>query len=143
MGIVRAVLNGTENVPGIPLGKMSLSYPDGSTEVVEHTLSRGVFIMLTQLQALIAVEKDNGPHAEDIALGPIAEAMQESLSDVISSAESVYEDTRARIVFLERLITEIVRENIPSEAERVGAFYKIGLSRGDFVLLRILPLQCF
>ncbi len=88
-----------------------------------------ILMILMRLQTMIVQECEKGsrPEGADEFFGLEPEADESGAATSIASANALklYDDTTARVLMLERIITEVIRQAIPTECERFGARYCI------------------
>ncbi len=108
-------------------------------ELLEKHLCPSVALQIARLQTLIVQEREKG-HSFNQTVA-MAEVTGTTLLSSMGRSLALQEDSACRIKMLERLIVEIVRENVPAENEHFGALYSLGI---DMLVCRVpVPRQRF
>lgn len=124
---LRAILSDQSEIPKLPEDKL-VAFSEGQsipTKLPLHILHR-----LVRLQTLIVQEQQRGemPDTDVLeGLGLASEQSEGSKLNSMAKSLSVQEDATKRILMLEQLIVEIVREAVPSECERFDVRYCVNL----------------
>ncbi len=119
---VLAVLTGQDEISELPSDKL-IALTNG--EPIERRLSQEDLHKIIRLQTLIVHEQERGAMFEQ---GGLPEEDGQDTQNVMAQYLAVQEDATARVIMLERLIVELVREAVPAECERFDVRYSVNLS---------------
>lgn len=114
-----------DTLPNDKLNVFDIGKPIGGRRLPMNVLQR-----LARLQTLIVRAQSMGEMpATDVMEGlqDPGERTQLSQLDAMAAALGIQEDSTRRIMMLERLIVEIVREAVPTECERLDVRYCVNM----------------
>lgn len=121
LATLTAVLSGQDEIENLPNDRL-IGF-DYLGDPVEQTVPMSVFLKLARLQTLSfqAHEKSEMPSYEVVK--NVVEVTGGNAAQTITDSLGVQEDDTRRIMMIERLIVEVVREAIPAECERNDVEY--------------------
>ena len=116
-----SVLLDVSEVPELPMDRL-IALPDEGVPV-EHTFSTQVFLRIARLQTLLVREAQKGEMPELDEIKQVEKGGTKDTAEVMADFLAVQEDAGRRAGMLQQLITEVVRETVPTECERFDVEY--------------------
>ena len=120
---VMAVLSNQMEIPELPMDKLVGFSWEGTP--VEQPLDKYLMLKVVRLQNLCLMAESHGEQPSYEETKQIAEAAGVSFMEAAAKSLSTGEDMTQRCIMLERLIVELVRENIPTECHHFYVQYYI------------------
>lgn len=130
-----AVLSNQAEIAELPNDKLNAFPCEGPT--VEGELPREVLHKLARLQTLMMLSHENAQMPDYETTRQIADETGVDFMTAGANALATAEDSTHRVIMLERLIVEVVREAFPKECSQFDVRY---LARPDQKIVR-LPAQ--
>ena len=124
--ILQLILTDAKEIKG--LADDELIAHDYPATMVRWRLSPDTFYRLARLQTLKAREFERGAMPDISGIKQVVVETGKDTAEVMSRSIAVSEDSLRRVMLLEQLIVEIVREAIPAESENLGVEYFVGPS---------------
>jgi len=130
-----AVLSNQAEIAELPNDKLNAFTCEGPT--IEGELPKDVFHKIARLQTLIMLSHENARMPDYKTTQQIADETGVDFITAGANALATSEDATHRVIMLERLIVEVVREAFPKECSYFDVRY---LARLDQKIVR-LPVQ--
>lgn len=130
-----AVLGDQPEIENLPNNQLIASDYEG--ERLDKESTRPIFHKIARLQTLCFRAYEDAQMSELDTIKEITATTGGSTAEIMDNALRIQEDATRRIMMLERLIVELVREAIPAEIERLNVEY---VAHIDAVLMR-RPIQ--
>ncbi len=127
-----AVLNEQVEIACLPDDRLNAFPCEGP--IVEGQISGKILLKIVRLQTLIMKSREDTRMPDDETIKQIVEESSSDPMIVCAKALAVSEDSTYRVMMLERLITEIVREHFPKEC---GQFRYNYFVRPDRKIVRV------
>ncbi len=105
--------------------------------IVQEQIPGKILLKIARLQTLIVKSREDTRIPSYEIINQIAQATEVDFLTANANALAISEDSTYRVMMLERLITEIVRENFPKESGQFGCNY---FAHPESVLVRV-PVQ--
>ncbi|MES3031141.1 MAG: hypothetical protein V4697_01870 [Patescibacteria group bacterium] len=125
-GKIVAILSNHPDIPGLPTTELN---PVNHGEPIEKQPSHEIVLQLARLQTLIFREHERGDISPVEKVGAMSSGNEESsygaTLNSMAQALSTQEDATRIVMMLEQLMVQIVRENIPTEHERLDVRYHV------------------
>lgn len=134
-----ATLSGADYVPGLPNDALIVFNRDG--QLVLGSVSEQSMLKIARLQTLSHQAYTRGALPDEKESAAVAEVTGSMTMFVMADTLQLAEDMTHRCMMLERLIVEIVREEIIAEQKRFDVLYYIG--GGNQLMCRPLPERRF
>jgi hypothetical protein len=126
-----AVLGDQPEIENLPDNQLIASDHEG--ERLDKVATRPIFRKIARLQTLCFRAHEDARMPELDATKEIAATTGGSTAEIMANALGIQEDSTRRIMMLERLIVELVREAVPAEIERLDVEY---VAHVDAVIMR-------
>lgn len=118
-----AVLSDEEDIPALPHDRLITSYRMG--DPVKAEVTRRILLKLTRLQTLCFQVYETGEMPELDAMKQMASETGSGIADVRANSLGTQDDMACRIMMLERLMVEVVREAVPAECDKFEVQYYV------------------
>jgi len=117
-----AVLSDEEDILALSHDRLITSYRmgDPAAEVTKKTL-----LKLTRLQTLCFQAHETGEMPELNVMEQMASETGSGVADVMANSLGTQEDMTHRVMMLERLMVEVVREAVPAECDKFEVQYYV------------------
>lgn len=136
MSTLKSVLNGEARIPGFEDWTFIPVKPDDSS-MPGPKVSLDALRKICVLQSLAIKASETGEFVPTYVLSAGLEEMGGSKSEMTARSIAVTEDAAYRVMFLEYLIVEVVRDEVPAECERMGVRYFV--TGDNRLMFRPLP----
>ncbi|MDR3558487.1 MAG: hypothetical protein P4L61_03070 [Candidatus Pacebacteria bacterium] len=123
--IITAVLQDEPEIAELPTSKL-IGINDGKATLLGRDIPQDVMFKLARLQTLKVKEAERGEMPELDEL----KAIGGDTKVAMASSLGILEDSTRRIIMLERLIVEVVREAFPTECDRLDVEYMLHPQKG-------------
>lgn len=121
LATLMAVLSDQDEIENLPNDKLIASELIG--EPLESAVTMPIFLKIARLQTLAFRAHEIGEMPSFDSITQISGTTGGDAAKTIADSLGVKEDATRRIMMIERLIVEIVREAVPAECERNNVEY--------------------